>query len=182
MAFFGDLGKAIAGAGQTAVNKTKDLTEITRLSARVSDLQRKNEQLYATIGKLYLEHYGDDPEDMFKGAVLSIKENQKKIVSYKEDIKQIKGIKKCASCDADVPSGSQFCPKCGAKVEDDDIVADVEAVVVDDDMVVDEDVQEAPVETAEADEATAEAENTTAGAEAEEPVEAEDTTADVEAE
>lgn len=173
MAFFGDLGKAIAGAGQTAVNKTKDLTEITRLSAKVSDLQRKNEQLYATIGKLYLEHYGDDPEDMFKGAVLSIKENQKKIVSYKEDIKQIKGIKKCASCDADVPSGSQFCPKCGAKVEDDDIVADVEAVVVEDDMVVDEDAVEEPAETVEADEATAEAE---------EPVEAEDTTAEAEAE
>lgn len=43
MAFLGDLGKAIAGAGQTAVNKTKDLTEITRLSAKVSDLQRKND-------------------------------------------------------------------------------------------------------------------------------------------
>lgn len=160
MAFLGDLGKAIAGAGQTAVNKTKDLTEITRLSAKVSDLQRKNDQLYATIGKLYMEHYGDDPEDMFKGAVASIKENQKRIISYKEDIKQIKGIKKCSSCDADVPSGSQFCPKCGAKVEDDDVVADVEAVVIDDDMVEDEDVvsEEAPVEDAAEAEETAEAE------------------------
>lgn len=158
MAFLGDLGKAIAGAGQTAVNKTKDLTEITRLSAKVSDLQRKNDQLYATIGKLYMEHYGDDPEDMFKGAVASIKENQKRIISYKEDIKQIKGIKKCVSCDADVPSGSQFCPKCGAKVEDDDVVADVEAVVIDDDMVEDEDIvaDEAPAEEAPAEEAPAE--------------------------
>ena len=148
MAFLGDLGKAIAGAGQTAVNKTKDLTEITRLSAKVSDLQRKNDQLYATIGKLYMEHYGDDPEDMFKGAVASIKE-------------KIKGIKKCVSCDADVPSGSQFCPKCGAKVEDDDVVADVEAVVIDDDMVEDEDIvaDEAPAEEAPAEDA-AEAEET----------------------
>lgn len=132
MAFFDDLGKVLAETGHTVVNKTKDLTEITRLSAKVTDLQRKNEQLYKTIGKLYVEHYGDTPEDVFKGAVFSIKENQKKITGYKDDIKQLKGIKKCSSCGADVSGSSQFCSKCGAKVEDADVVADVEAVVTED--------------------------------------------------
>lgn len=163
MAFFDDLGKVLAETGQTVVNKTKDLTELTRLSARVTDLQRKNDQLYKTIGKLYMEHYGDSPEDAFKGAVSSIKENQKKIAGYKEDIKQLKGIKKCSSCGADVSGSSQFCSKCGAKVEDTDVVADVEAVVTEECVSEPEDVAEEPA--AEADpiveeEAAAESEET----------------------
>lgn len=132
MAFFEDLGKVLAETGQSVVSKTKDLTELTKLNAKISDLQRKNDQLYKTIGKLYMEHYGDHPEDVFKGAVSSIKEHQKWITGYKEDIKQLKGIKKCSSCGADVSGNSQFCSKCGAKVEDTDVVADVEAVVTED--------------------------------------------------
>ena len=89
------------------------------------------------------------------------KKIRKELFLIKRTSNRSKALKKCVSCDADVPSGSQFCPKCGAKVEDDDVVADVEAVVIDDDMVEDEDIvaDEAPAEEAPAEDA-AEAEET----------------------
>lgn len=128
MAFFDDLGKTIMGKGQEVWNKTKDLSEIAKLNIRISDLQRKNEDIYAAIGKLYMEHYGNHPETLFQDAVASIKENQKKIVSCREEIKILKGYHKCENCGADVANGSQFCPSCGSKVKEDHVVADAEVV------------------------------------------------------
>lgn len=132
MAFFDDLGKLISEKGHHVVNKTKELTEITKLSARISDLQRKNDNIYRIIGKMYVDNFGSNPEHMFKDAIHSIMENQKKIVTCREEIKILKGIRKCPSCGADVHAGSQFCSKCGARVEDDDVVADAEADIVND--------------------------------------------------
>ncbi len=128
MAFFDDLGKTIMGKGQDVWNKTKDLSEIAKLNIRISDLQRKNEEIYAAIGKLYMEHYGNHPEELFRDAAASIKENQKKIVSCREEIKILKGYHKCANCGADVANGSQFCPSCGTKIKDEQVVADAEVV------------------------------------------------------
>ena len=87
MAFFDDLGKLISEKGHHVVNKTKELTEITKLSARISDLQRKNDNIYRIIGKMYVDNFGSNPEHMFKDAIHSIMENQKKIVTCREEIK-----------------------------------------------------------------------------------------------
>lgn len=132
MAFFDDLSRLLAEKGHSVVNKTKDLTEITRLSVRISELHKKNDNIYRLIGKMYVDNYGDNPAEMFKDAIHSITENQKKIVICKEEIKILKGIRKCPSCGADVQQGSQFCSRCGARVEDEDIVADAEADIVND--------------------------------------------------
>ena len=145
MAFFDDLGKMISAKGHQVANKTKELTEITKLTARISDLQRKNDNIYRLIGKMYVDNFGSNPENMFKDAIHSVMENQKKIVVCREEIKILKGIRKCSSCGADVHAGSQFCSKCGARVEDDDVVADAEADIVNEETNFDE-VSEETVE------------------------------------
>ena len=147
MAFLNDLKKTISGTSQTVVNKTKDLTGITKLSAKVSDLQKKNDQIYKTIGKIYMENYGNDPGEPFKGAVASIKENLAQIEACQKEIKDLKGITVCSCCGADIASGTQFCPKCGTKVETDEIVAEAEII---------EDVSEETAEEETAEEPAAE--------------------------
>ncbi len=132
MAFLDTLTKVISETGHTVVNKTRDIGEITKLTARVSELERKMDQIYKTIGKLYVEHYGDDPDEMFKNAVASIKDKQRRIAGYKEDIRVLRGIRKCTVCGAEVEAGSSFCSKCGAKVEPANVVADVDAIFADD--------------------------------------------------
>ena len=131
MAFFDSLTRALSETGQAVVNKTKDIGELTKLTARVSELERKMDQTYKIIGKLYVEHYGEDSDEMFKNAVASIKDKQKRIAGYKEDIRRLRGINKCAGCGADVEAGAQFCSKCGAKVEPNNVVADVDAIFTD---------------------------------------------------
>lgn len=128
MAFFDDLSKVIAEKGQGVLNKTKDLTEITKLSVKVADLQKKNDSLYRTIGKMYVDRYGDHPDEAFQEAVRNVRENLKRIVNFQEDIKILKGYQKCDSCGADVQNGSQYCSACGARVKEEDIVAEAEVV------------------------------------------------------
>ena len=144
MAFFDTLSKVLSDTGHTVVNKTKDLGEIARLTAKVSELERKTDQIYKTIGKLYVEHYGDDPDEMFKNMVASIKDKQKKIAAFKEDIRLLKGITKCSACGADVEAGHQFCSKCGAKVEPVNVVADVDAIFSDDEDAYDDSIYDEP--------------------------------------
>lgn len=154
MAFFNDLKKTISGTSQNVVNKTKDLTEISKLNSKISDLKKNNDQLYLTLGKLYMEKFGETPHEAFKGAVSSIQENNKQIVEYQEQIKNLKGIRTCPSCGAEIPNGSQFCPKCGTRVEEDKVVADVEAV--EEDKVEDKQQKEAAASGTEAEKPAAE--------------------------
>lgn len=147
MAFFDDLSRMLVEKGQSVVNKTKDLTEITKLSVRISELHKKNDNIYRMIGKMYVDNYGENPADMFKDAIHSIAENQKKIVVCKEEIKILRGIRKCPFCGADVHQGSQFCSRCGARVEDEDIVADAD--IVNDTEESQTDFDEVPEETVE---------------------------------
>lgn len=146
MAFFDTLTKVLSETGQTVVNKTRDISEITKLSAKVSELERKMDQTYKVIGKLYVEHYGDNPDEMFKNAVASIKDKQRRIIGYKEDIRRLKGINKCAGCGADVDAGAQFCSKCGAKVEPNNVVADVDAIFTDEDSAYEDPYAEEDIE------------------------------------
>lgn len=131
MAFLDRVTKMLGETSQTVVNKTKDIGEIAKLTAKVAELERKMDQVYKTIGKLYVEQYGDAPDEAFKHAVASIKDKQNKIINYKEDIRRLKGINRCAGCGAEVEAGAQFCSKCGAKVEPVNVVADVDAVFTD---------------------------------------------------
>lgn len=135
MALFDTLSKVISEKGQNVVNKTKDLGEITKLTAKISELERKMDQTYKTIGKLYVERMGDNPDEAFKEMVASVKDKKKRIAGYREDIRVLRGVQKCNGCGAEVDLNASFCPKCGAKVEPLNVVADVDAIFADDEAV-----------------------------------------------
>ena len=114
MAFFDDLGKKLSQAGQTAVQKTKEMTDIARLSGMISDEEKKVNNNYYQIGKLYLAMHASDFEDDFAGMISAIRESETKIADYKQQIQNIKGIVRCEKCGAEVQSGVSFCNSCGA--------------------------------------------------------------------
>lgn len=116
MAFFEDLGKKISHAGQTAVQKTKDMTDIARINGAISDEEKKINNNYYQIGKLYVVTHCDDYESDFAGMVTAVKESEAKIRDYRKQIQDIKGVVRCAQCGAEVANGSAFCSSCGASM------------------------------------------------------------------
>ena len=114
MAFFDELGKKISQAGQSAVQKGKELADIAKLNSSVSDEKRKIADNYREIGKLYFSLHGENPGVDFAAMVAAIHESESKIVEYKQQIKDIRGVVCCEKCGAEVSSNAAFCSACGA--------------------------------------------------------------------
>ena len=114
MAFFDDLGKKISQAGQSAVQKTKEMTEIARINGLISDEEKKMTNNYYQVGKLYVAVHQHDFESDFAGMITAIAESETKIRDYKQQIQDIKGVVRCEKCGAEVAKGIAFCSACGA--------------------------------------------------------------------
>ena len=48
--FFDDLGRKISQAGQSAVQKTKEMTDIVKLNSSIADEEKKIRNSYVEIG------------------------------------------------------------------------------------------------------------------------------------
>lgn len=118
MAFFEDLGKKISKAGQSVVEKSKELTDITKINFAISDEEKKIDEAYKKIGKLFVEKVGDRAEGEFADLVGEVKTAEEKISEYKKQIKDIKGIVVCPKCASELQSDAIFCNHCGAKISD----------------------------------------------------------------
>ena len=116
MAFFDDFGKKISQASQSTLQKTKDMADVAKINMQISDEEKKMNDTYLQIGKLYMELHASDSEESFKEMVQAITDAQNKIKEFKGQIQEIKGVVRCEKCGAEVPKGAAFCSACGEKM------------------------------------------------------------------
>ncbi len=116
MAFFDDLGKKISQAGQSAVQKTKDMTDIARIHAAINEEEKKIEARYYQIGKLYAVLHAKDPEPEMVAAVEAVLESAGKIAEYRKQIQTIRSIVVCEKCGAQLSDQALFCNNCGTRI------------------------------------------------------------------
>ncbi|MCX7708556.1 MAG: zinc ribbon domain-containing protein [Clostridia bacterium] len=119
MSIFEDLTKKVTTTAKTAVKKSGDIVEVTKLNMSISAEEDKIQKAYTEIGKAVYEDFKNNAE---VGA--AAKEICEKIKSYEESIKEIKQkildlkrIKACPGCGTELELEIAFCPKCGAKQE-----------------------------------------------------------------
>lgn len=128
MAFFDDLGKKISYAGQTAVQKTKDMTDLARLNENIAAEEKKISANHYQIGKLYAAMHAYDYEPDFEGFIMAIRDSEAKIQEFRQQIKDIKGIERCENCGADVAADTAFCSACGSPMPRKNVVQAENAV------------------------------------------------------
>jgi rRNA maturation endonuclease Nob1 len=116
MGFFDDIGKKVSDAGQKTLQKTRDVSDIVRVNSLISDEERKVNNAYHSIGKLFVSRFGTNCDDEFLSLVNVVIDSEEKIKGYKKQIQDIKGVTRCTNCGAEVPKGVSFCSACGAKV------------------------------------------------------------------
>ena len=114
MAFFDDIGKKLSQATQATAQKAKELADVTRINGAISDEEKKINNNYYQIGKLYVAMHSQDHEADFAGFISSIKESERKITDYRSQVQKIKGITKCEKCGAEVAMNMAFCSSCGS--------------------------------------------------------------------
>lgn len=114
MAFFEDLGRKASETTAKAMQKAQELSEISKLNGQIADEEKKLNGLYYQIGKLYVSVHGSDNEHDFSGMVGAVFEGEKKVLNYKKQIQDLKGVQRCEHCGAEVPKGAAFCNACGS--------------------------------------------------------------------
>lgn len=112
MAFFEKIGGAItSGVGATA-NKAKEVTDQTKLGSEINTKKKELKEIYAQIGKLYVENAEADKLCELK---TNATELSKYIESLEEKYNDAKGLKKCEICGEIIDNASVFCAHCGGK-------------------------------------------------------------------
>ncbi len=116
MSFFQDIGRKITNAGQKTIQKTKNITDITRLNSMISEEERKIEINYNQIGRTYASLYVPEHDPNFSEPLKAINESKTRIQELKNQIHMIQGIRKCPKCGAEVPPNAAFCSACGTTI------------------------------------------------------------------
>lgn len=117
MGFFDDISKKVSDVGQKTLQKTREVSDTVKLNSQISDEEKRINNTYCEIGKLYFQKHADDAEDAFMEMFQVVRDAEQKINEYREQIQNIKGVQRCPQCGAEVPRGNAYCSYCGAKIE-----------------------------------------------------------------
>lgn len=134
------LGKTISEKAEVVSKKTEEAVEIQKIKSQIRVMERNNERDYAHIGKMIYERYKKENavDTEFVEFCEAIEDREASIEAYKKQVAEIKGLDVCPNCKEHLESSVVFCPKCGAKVEQE--VVDEDAFEVED--IVDDVVEE----------------------------------------
>lgn len=148
MDFFSKLKNTISDTTKDVTQKTKDVMEMSKLKSQISSEDKRIEEAYTAIGKLFFEQNAGEVSEQYVELFNTINDAKAKIAQYNTELCVLKGTYNCPSCGAEVQVSAAFCAGCGAKLEPPVAPKAEEAaeeVVVEESEVV---VEEAPAEEA----------------------------------
>lgn len=117
MGFFDEIGSKITGGVSAATNKTKELAEVSRLNSKISANNTAVKTKYEEAGRIVKAELaqGISHEKLLE-IFAEIDQLDAETAEMKKQVQQIKGIRICTSCGAEIPAESLFCASCGTKV------------------------------------------------------------------
>lgn len=91
----------------------------TKLNRQVAREEEKIEKLESDIGALVYQKFarGEKVDDELVASCQEIAKVRQGIEDVQEKIRQLKDLKKCTACGAEIDEEQTFCSKCGAKQE-----------------------------------------------------------------
>lgn len=119
MAFLDNMGKKLGEAAQAAAKKSGELVEVTKLNVNINTEEDKIQKLFAQIGKKIYDKYtasGSIDEEAVEDCE-TIKVHEQNIKNLRSKILEIKNLKICTGCGAELERDQIFCSKCGARNE-----------------------------------------------------------------
>lgn len=113
MAFWQKLEQKATATTVKAMQKARDFSDVAKYTTMLADEEKRINDLYLRMGQLYAALYANNPAEPFVELLQQIQEANRKKEEYQRQIQEIKGMRKCPQCGADVPSNSAFCSNCG---------------------------------------------------------------------
>ena len=106
-------------AAQAAAKKSSRLVRDHQAECKHQFEEDKIQKLYSQIRKTIFKNFEQTgtADDAVKEACVQITEHMANIKAYREKIAELKGIKSCINCGAEMERTQLFCGKCGTKNE-----------------------------------------------------------------
>ena len=119
MDFIKDITKKVGRTAKTAVKKSNNLLEITKLNMSIGSEEDKIAKIYTQIGKEVYDSFENNAEASEKFNVLCEKISiiKANIERMEKQILRIKNIKMCPECGAQLEITVCYCSGCGTKQE-----------------------------------------------------------------
>lgn len=117
MAFFDNVRGKLNQAGQTTVQKAKELSEIAKLNAAIAAAERQINDLYGKLGYEVYCAYNENPLPEVEELMNQLKELHQNIENCRVQIKEITAVDTCPNCGARISKDMIFCSGCGSKLE-----------------------------------------------------------------
>lgn len=102
---------------KSAISKSKEMAEITRLNMEISNYEQKMKELAAQIGMDVVERQLLADDEQIAELASQIRKLQESILKDQATIQDIRNINICANCGAEVSRTSKFCDKCGSPMD-----------------------------------------------------------------
>lgn len=120
MALWENISKKTAQTTAKVAQQARVLSESNRLNGLIAEQEKKINETYFQLGKLYAAIHFEDYESDFAGMIQTIAEAQTKIAEYRAEIQKVRGVVRCEKCGAEVQKGVAFCSTCGAQIPRED--------------------------------------------------------------
>jgi len=102
---------------KSAVSKSREMAEITRLNMEISSKEQKIRELAAQIGISVVDRQLLPENEEIAGLAAQIEALREAIAKNRALIQEIRNINICAKCGAEVSHTSKFCDKCGSPMD-----------------------------------------------------------------
>jgi len=113
-----DLKKTFATTAQKAVKKSGELFERSKITLAITAVQNDIDHEYQEIGRLVYNGYKDDEvsTESVTQRCQVIDQKMAEIDELRAKLAEIKNVRTCTMCGAEVTSSSSYCAKCGEKL------------------------------------------------------------------
>lgn len=122
MTLFDELRNVVTETAKTAVKKSNEIVEITKLNISISDEQSKMKSILGDIGQLVYDMYksGMQLSENIEIKCSEIDDATERIKIMKEKLSQLKKQKICPNCKKDNEIESIYCSRCGVRFSSDE--------------------------------------------------------------
>lgn len=110
-------GEKFSKMTQSAVNKSKEVAEITKLTLSNNSLEAEIKNVSDQIGEYVVANNLLADDEIVGQKLNQIVELKAAIDANNAKIRELKNIAICEACGAEVPLTSNFCDKCGAQMK-----------------------------------------------------------------
>lgn len=110
-----DVVETIGSTASGVADKAKSISEVSNLKRKIAYEEERIVEIFADIGKSLYENRNQDMS-AFAPLCDDIDVRKRRIKRMRLELNEIRGVKLCETCGAEVDEKYQYCGVCGAKL------------------------------------------------------------------